>query len=385
MKSSFLNYFVMALVVIGLTSCGGSEETPVAPTMSVPENPVTAEAGSQQLTVTATGEWTIDKPDDWITISALSGNGDRTLTMTYDRNRGEDRTATIYLRNSAGTATLDFTQAAAEIISATSRISWMELPGTNANDEAYGFFYHKMEIGSTETRNYSYYYDYENLVSIWVAYPLCSWNIGNSTNRTDAWGLDPNIPADKQPVLASGFSNGNNGWYSRGHQIPSADRYTSYSANAATFYYTNMTPQLNDKFNSSIWADLEGKVRSWSKSSQTDTLYVVTGCVVDGSPYYALDNNGKHVTVPTHYYKALLRYSKTASVGHSGYMGAAFWFEHKDYSEGSAGKTHALSISDLEEKLGYELFVNLPDAVGDATAQTIKDENPADVSWWGLR
>jgi hypothetical protein len=42
----------------------------------------------------------------------------------------------------------------------------------------------------------------------------------------------------------------------------------------------------------------------------------------------------------------------------------------------------SMSISDLEKKLGYGLFVNLTDKVDAATAKKIKDENPSTVSWW---
>ena len=41
-----------------------------------------------------------------------------------------------------------------------------------------------------------------------------------------------------------------------------------------------------------------------------------------------------------------------------------------------------MSVADLEKKLGYRLFVNLDAKVGAETARTIKEENPAEVTWW---
>jgi hypothetical protein len=41
-----------------------------------------------------------------------------------------------------------------------------------------------------------------------------------------------------------------------------------------------------------------------------------------------------------------------------------------------------MSIRALEEKLGINLFVNLPEAVGVSAAEAIETENPAGVSWW---
>lgn len=384
--------------LLGFVSCGGSEpEDPVAaPSLTAKSSvDVTADAGSLFLSVTSAGDWAFDQPDSWLELSALSGTGDKNnIILSYEANEGEARTADLTLRNAGGSATLTITQAKKEdnqgggtqgggtqggTVSPDTKLGWLELPATNT-DDGYDFVTHSMEIGNVTTRNYSFYWDYDNLVSIWVAYPLCSWNIGGSVKRTNAWGYDPSLPRDSQPNLASGFSEGNSGWYARGHQIPSADRLTSYSANAATFYGTNMTPQLNNNFNATIWADLESEVRSWAVKS--DTLYVVTGCVVEGSEKYALDNDGKRVTVPVAYFKALLRYSKTSTYGHSGYMSNAFWFEHKDYTDSKVSSEYALSVSDLEEKLGYELFVNLPNAVGSDVAKTIKDEDPVSVSWW---
>ena len=109
------------------------------------------------------------------------------------------------------------------------------------------------------------------MVAHWVAYPLNRGLIGAGSGRTDAWGLDPNLPQEHQPVL---YESWGVGWLDRGHQIPSADRLRD-GDNQQTFYGTNMTPQIGKKFNQGIWAKLEGKVRSWS--DKYDTLYVVTG------------------------------------------------------------------------------------------------------------
>ena len=212
-----------------------------------------------------------------------------------------------------------------------------------------------------------------------MAYPLCKWNIGTGS-RTNAWGLDPKLPRNKQPVLFKGFSSGNAGWMARGHQLPSADRLTK-GCNEMTFYGTNMTPQIQDHFNGDIWANLEGKVRSWANKS--DTLYVVTGCVTEGSTKYCYDNDGKKVTIPTAYYKAVLRYMRSSTtLGFQGYMGCAIWLDHKEYSSSSISSSYSMSIDELEEKLGIDLFANLPARIGESDAAKVEAQNPADISWW---
>ena len=256
----------------------------------------------------------------------------------------------------------------------------MELAETK-EDDGFEFFTHYMTLGDKTVRNYSFYWDYDNLVSPWVAYPLCAGNIG-SGSRSDQWGLDPLLPDKKQPVLFKAYTENN--LYSRGHQIPSADR-LSRDANIQTFYFTNMTPQ-DHKLNEGIWANLEDKVRTWAKktgaTAGTDTLYVITGCFIGESKAKAHDNVGKAIAVPEGYFKALLRYKNNTSVGHNGFMACAFYLANKSDQGSTITKNMSMSVADLEKKLGYKLFVNLEQKVGAETAKTIKEENPATVSWW---
>lgn len=383
----------LSLMFVSCQPGDGWLEDPVEPKLRVGTNPLDKERGSQLLNVTASGDWTIsvtypeieDGDKGWLTVSPTSGKDESYVNLEWTANAGEEsREVTLTLAASGKSYDLTLTQKGARSGSGSSttdsfvpKSGWMELPEV-IDDDDHDFFYHTMTIGSVETRNYSFYYSYGDYLALWVAYPLCAWNIGSAVSRTDAWGLDPLLPRDRQAALSHGYRSGNAGWHARGHQIPSADRLTSYDSNAQTFYSTNMTPQLNDNFNSTIWANLEGKVRTWAK--KCDTLYVVTGCVVDGSTYYCLDNDNKKVTVPTAYFKACLSYSKSSSAGTKGYRSIAVWMDHKEYSDSYVSTDYALSVSELEERLGYRLFVNLDDKVGSVDAQAIKDNKS--TSWW---
>lgn len=388
------------VVMLALSSCGsGGKEDVLPPTVEVKTAVVEAGGYSQFIYVKASSSWRITitsvdggEPVDWIIADPSSGSGDMDVTLKVEENKSEkERSAVITVENSAGKASKTISQKAkgSEVKpdptpsggNLSPKTGWMELPAIPNGMDA---FTHSMTVGSVSTRNYSFLWDYDNLVAPWVAYPLCKWNIGNNIKRTNAWGLDPLLPEGKQPVLYRGFSKGNNGWYARGHQIPSADRLTSYESNSMTFYGTNMTPQIQDGFNGDIWATLEGKVRSWANSS--DTLYVVTGCVIDypegQTVKYALDNNGKKVTVPTAYYKVVLRYMKNSTVGYSGYSACAVWLDHKVYSTKNIDSKYSMSVKDLEKKVGMDFFVNLPAVVGEEMAAKIESEDPSKVSWW---
>ena len=248
---------------------------------------------------------------------------------------------------------------------------WLELPATK-EDDGLDFYVHTHVVNGKSMRNWSFDYDPEALLSHWIAYPLNKDLIGRGS-RTDAWDYDPLVPVTKQPSLFKSYK----GDWQRGHQLPSADR-LDYDANVSTFYFTNMTPQ-NGQLNEGVWADLEQKVRDWS--AEFDTLYVVTGCSIVGSTEVATDNDGKAVTVPVGYYKALLGYKTegdlAGSAANGGYTACAFWFNNEPYSGSYMDKV--MTIAELEQKTGVDFFVNLPSRTDEPTAQKV--ETTVDP-WW---
>ncbi len=380
------------LGVLAIAGCSKSEpeETVTQPVLKLRTNPAPKEAGSQMMVLSAEGSWTLaleyeGAQSGWASLGMQSGSGSNGgILFSYTENADEEaRSLNIVASNRLYSTRLHFTQEGRKKASpggggsSKAAAKWLELPETS-DEDGFDFYSHEMTYHNAVVRNYSFYWDYDNLVAPWVAYPLVAGHLGNS-GRSDAWDLNPLMARNLQPVLFKGFSEGTATWKARGHQLPSADRTFSYAANASTFYGTNMTPQINDKFNSGIWASLEGMVRDWARKS--DTLYVVTGCSTKGSTTYVLDNDGKHVTVPTGYFKAILRYNSN-STGNTKYSAIAFWFDHKEYSSSYAGKGYCLSVDRLEERLGYDLFVNLPDAIGKDEAAAVEAQDPTTVSWW---
>lgn len=215
-----------------------------------------------------------------------------------------------------------------------------------------GETYEDSRLKNIPIRNYSLLYDTDLKIAYWVAYPLCDWYIGSS-GRNDKWNYDPQLTESLQPNLFGGISG-----YDRGHQIPSGDRTCSRTINEQTFYFTNMTPQIGQKMNQSIWEDLETAVRGWS--SGIDTLYVVTGAMpttaTDKQIQYAQDSNGKNIAIPKYYFKALAR-----KVG-GNYQTIAFKLDHKAYGDTQYMK-YAISVSELENMTGFTFFPSLPSEV----------------------
>ena len=371
----------LGVFALGAVSC---EEEPVVPDpeLIMVKNTVSSQKGSQFLSVVTPGAWTLSSDADWVQITPDKGRGSsHSIALCYDANNEETaRNAKIVLQAEGKEIVLTLHQNAPSHDDvpefngeSNTHKGWMELPET-LEDDGLNFFWHNMSITGYSGRNYSFYWDYSNLVSRWVAYPLNTALRGSGT-RSEAWGYDPLVPASKQPNVTSTFRGG----WTRGHQIPSADR-LHYAANVETFYGTNMTAQEYN-FNGGVWARLEESVRNWSY--RCDTLYVVTGCVVNEKSSRTMDIDGKSLAIPVAYYKAVLAYNKSQEAN-GGYRGCAVYLDHSTPASETVKRNHAsvMSIRDLENKLGMNLFVNLPGAVGESAANAVETENPNTVSWW---
>ncbi len=254
----------------------------------------------------------------------------------------------------------------------TAVTGWMELPAMALNT-GLEYYSHHFNMNGKKYRNYTFGWSQKDLVALWVAYPMSRTYTTKNVNRTDAWAYDPALGSSKSPAPFGGYG----GSYSRGHQVASADRLCCREANEQTFYGTNMTPQLN-AHNSGIWENLESRVRNVANAS--DTTYVVTGCVVKGSKEKTVDSDGKSITVPVAYWKAVLRYEASSTTNK--WACAAFYTEHRSYS-GTNLKSLSMSVDELEKLVGVDFFVNLPAKVGEAEAARLEAQDPANNSvWW---
>lgn len=362
--------FAAAALLVAAAACE-KEDNETIPVLTMNQSVWTSEGGSLTVQIAATSKWTIEveypagQDRDWIHFTPAAGEGFGSSLMVVDANYGEAaRQATVKLCSPKYSATASVSQSSGAVGKGP---LWLEMPALDV--EGCSFFTHDMAGGlylgaeKSGVRNWSFYWDPVNMVSRWVAYPLNNNLIGRGS-RSNAWGLDPLLPDTQQPDLRSGSYGG--GW-TRGHQIPSADR-LSYAANVSTFYGTNMTPQNYD-FNCDIWANLEMKVRDYASTS--DTLYVVTGCDVRNA-YLKTDskNSGFQVTVPTAYFKALLRKKGTD------YAAVGFYMPHDASIHLEPYMNYILSVDALEEQTGMDFFVNLPVVLGKDRADAIEAADP---------
>ncbi len=394
---------LLAACGLMLTSCDKpSVQNEEVLALSIKTNTVASGKGQQFVNVKCSGDWTLalvaeTGEVDWARLSATSGTGNKSnVILSYDVNAGEqDRSLKIYLDNGSKSVFCELKQLGSgrhpeddpdtggdngsgdngsgdngSGDADLTKTGWLELPAMD--NPNLGYYAHHFEMNGKSYRNYSFGWSQKDRVALWVAYPLCKLYTNGSAGRTNAWALDPLLGEDSAAPFGGYAGN-----YARGHQLPSADRQCCYDANAQTFYGTNMTPQLNEH-NEKIWADLESKVRGYANTS--DTTYVVTGVIVSASSKKERDSYGQSVTIPDAYFKAVLKYSKSSTLG--AWNAAAFYLEHKAYS-GSVSKEHSMSIDELEEMTGIDFFVNLPAKIGEEQAAKLEAADPANSSvWW---
>ena len=261
---------------------------------------------------------------------------------------------------------------------------WLELPATTGSEYYVGTFYGSG--GNTEAnRNYTYYYSDTYYASLWTAYPLTLAHKTGSAS-TSGWDFNPNIPQNKQ-VNITGNSYGvmyGNDTYSRGHQCPNADRKSNQQMNTQTYYATNQTPQIQLNFNQGVWSSLEDAERNLV-TKDGEIVYVVTGPAyrtVGGNETitYLHGATGKNANptelpIPNYFWKAFLKVKMSGNEVQSA-TAIGFWFEHKTYTNDSY-TNHAVSVDYIEQKIGFDLFTNLPNDV-EATAE-------ANTSWNSFR
>lgn len=138
--------------------------------------------------------------------------------------------------------------------------------------------------------------------------------------------------------------------FDRGHLAPSADFKWSKKALAASYYYSNMSPQ-RAALNRERWAELEGLLREIVLEHET-LLYVVTGPVLaDTLPKIPQSLNG--LSVPYHYWK----------VAYNPKNGSAIGFIMPNGPCPNPPEWYAVPVDSVEKLTGLDFFTNLPDSL----------------------
>ena len=115
-----------------------------------------------------------------------------------------------------------------------------------------------------------------------------------------------------------------------------------------SFYLTNICPQ-NHELNSGDWLTLEKLGREWAK--KFDKVYIICGPIITNNTNGTIGSN--KVVVPDAFFKAFL------TVKNNVFNTIAFIMPntsgHKRIQE------YAVSVNDLEDIIGIDIFTNIDD------------------------
>ena len=141
---------------------------------------------------------------------------------------------------------------------------------------------HEVTAGGNKVLNYAMEWNDHMKHSRWVAYSYDAiTGVKNVTRSDDAWAVDPLLP---ESMRVDNSWHTNDG-FDRGHLCASDDRSFSTEANKQTFYFSNMSPQLNS-FNGGYWVTFEQLLNSWVRKDNAfgsvyDKIYVAKGGTLD--------------------------------------------------------------------------------------------------------
>jgi len=192
----------------------------------------------------------------------------------------------------------------------------------------------------------------------WVAHIILPDVAGGSVGRTNDFRPDP-LVATGSAVEADYFlkylkpdsTYDYDGFgYDRGHLAPSADFRWSEKALSESFYYSNMSPQI-DAFNREGWAALEAQLRAYVSRNPGAQLHVVTGPILrEGLPVIGRGVN--QVSIPEFFFKVALDLANG--------RGAGFILPHQKIN--APLETFAVTIDEVERRTGLDFFNRLPEA-----------------------
>lgn len=211
--------------------------------------------------------------------------------------------------------------------------------------------------------------DTQKRVPQWVSYELTAADIAErpaGVQRKDNFHPDPELPDGSQlnDYKGSGFD--------RGHQKPASDS-PNQEAMDETFVLSNMAPQVG-ALNQKSWALLEQATNELVQSTGAKATIVTGGLFLDkdGNPQppdqakWIGANGQQRVGVPTDFFKAAVLQFPDGSVKTFAYICPNTTnVGNKQPEQAAFLRNSRVSVDQLEQKLGEDLFAGLDPAVAE--------------------
>lgn len=366
-----IKYFIIVCCIIASSGCTKKGKTQpnvvyegtvaLDVRMVGAENTISSSPAQIFLCISSPHEWKISVKDgaSFVHPEIMSGVGDMDVFLNVDENLGELRRATIIVTFGKNTEqSVVLTQLKREMSSDALKAR-LEIPKLSTSSDS-KFVAHYAYIGDgKEVLNFCLEFIPSKHQSRWVAFRFDNETRPQIVKRQDTWSEDPNLVG----LTARGtYPKFNDIKMDRGHLVASYDRVYSKQANYQTFYYSNIAPQVGERFNQSLWQTLESRVQAWGRDPNiADTLYVTKGITIEKEEdilgYIYSKENNMRVPVAKRWYMAILKVKngKFAAIG--------FLLDHKEYPSSQIMPEYRISIHELQKEVGVDFFHVLPDDV----------------------
>lgn len=208
---------------------------------------------------------------------------------------------------------------------------------------------------------YTASYNHEMLIPNWVAYELTAEECEGTLKGKESFCWDSALNG-RQPNRED-YKNDQQ--WDRGHMAPKADMKWSVQAFEESYLLSNICPQ-NRAFNAGSWASTEKFARKIAR--RYGSAYIVCGPIVTTNRFGTLGE--PKIVIPDAFFKAIL-----VKKGQS-YSAIAFVMQNAPETQNI--KCCSMSVSELEQIIGRDLFVGLDDKIEP------KVESVVDYSDWGI-
>lgn len=265
--------------------------------------------------------------------------------MTNDKNHSVTRSAWIWLLIFMILLCVGIAMAASSCATESENVS--NLPKENKHYPGLETVILPDDLPSQikEYTGFTVSFNKEHSTPNYVAWELLGAEVSQDVERSNNFWQDPEIEG-----CPAHFDYTHSG-YDRGHLCPAADQKWSVEAMNDCFVMANICPQ-DHSLNAGAWNTLENKERQWAQ--RDSAIMIVAGPLYSVTDTEFIGNQTK-IRVPGAFFKALLApyIDKPRAIA----------FVYPNMTSPGNMENYAMSIDELEEILGFDLFPALPDEI----------------------